>query len=175
MILRPTSQRKVDCRKCWKTLFSCCSLILVNTDHKTHNKIASNSIDFGLKMHYFQNFPGRCPGPRWGAHSAPQTPSCIFYPQTPLNPDPSTLLLVSELQKHWTARLCCFVGHNFLMASMSQKKKKVLRYELALRQKKVPASSNWWHTWQFRKWFGLLFSFESRMQKLNFAADRFDQ
>ena len=69
-----------------------CAQRLVNTDHKTHNKIASNSIDFGLKMHYFQNFPGRCPPPRWGAHSAPQTPSWIFHPQTPLNPDPSTLL-----------------------------------------------------------------------------------
>ena len=53
-----------------------CAQRLVNTDHKTHNKIASNSIDFGLnKMQYFQKFPGRCPGPRWGAHSAPQTPA----------------------------------------------------------------------------------------------------
>ena len=69
-----------------------CAERLVNTDHKTQNKIASNSIDFGLKMHYFQNFSGRCPRPRWGAHSAPQTPSWIFHPQTPLNPDPSTLL-----------------------------------------------------------------------------------
>ena len=43
-------------------------------------------------MDYVQNFSGRCPGPRWGAHSAPQTPSWIFHPQTPLNPDPSTLL-----------------------------------------------------------------------------------
>ena len=60
-----------------------CAQRIVNTDHKTHNKIPSNSIDFGLKMHYFQNFSGRCPGPRWGAHSAPQTPSWIFHPQTP--------------------------------------------------------------------------------------------
>ena len=60
------------------------------------------------------------------------------------------------------------------MANMS-KKKNVLRYGLALRQKKVPASSNWLHTWQFRKWFGLSFNFERRMQKLNFATDRFDQ
>ena len=86
-----------------------CAQRLVNTDHKTHNKIASNSIDFGLKMHYFQNFPGRCPRPRWGAHSAPQAPSWIFHPQTPLNPDPSTLLrywswrslLEAERQRPW--------------------------------------------------------------------------
>ena len=70
-----------------------CAQRIVNTDHKTHNKIASNSIDFGLKKHYFQNFSGPCPGPRWGAHSAPQTPSWIFHLQTPLNPDPSTLLV----------------------------------------------------------------------------------
>ena len=29
-----------------------CAQRIVNTDHKTHNKIASNSIDFGLKMHF---------------------------------------------------------------------------------------------------------------------------
>ena len=27
-----------------------CAQRIVNTDHKTHNKIASNSIDFGLKV-----------------------------------------------------------------------------------------------------------------------------
>ena len=76
-----------------------CAQRLVNTDHKAHNEIASNSMNFGLKMQYFQNFSGRCPGPRWGAHSAPQTPSWIFHLQTPLNPDPSTLLFLCSSER----------------------------------------------------------------------------
>ena len=69
------------------------SLLLTKVTHAqyrkrfrvSYNNIASNSIDFGLKMQYFQNFFGALPGPRWGAHSAPppQTPSWIFHPQTP--------------------------------------------------------------------------------------------
>ena len=88
-----------------------CAQRLVNTDHKTHNKIATNSIDFGLKMHYFQKFSGRCPGPRWGAHSAPQTPSWIFHPQTPLNPDPSTLRLLLLMTVPQSAHLCDATEH----------------------------------------------------------------
>ena len=57
----------------------------------------------------------------------------------------------------------------------TERKKKILRYGSALRQKKVSAFSNWWHTLEFRKWFALLISFESSMQKLNLTADRFNQ
>ena len=58
-----------------------CAHRIVNTDHKTHNKIASNSIDFGLKMHYFQNFPGAAPDPARGL-TAPPTPPAGFSIRT---------------------------------------------------------------------------------------------
>ena len=44
-----------------------------------------------LKTLKFQNFLGRCPEPRWGAHSAPHTPSWFcLVPPGHLNPGSAT-------------------------------------------------------------------------------------
>ena len=44
-----------------------------------------------LKTLKFQNFSGRCPEPRWGAHSAPHTPSWFcLVPPGHLNPGSAT-------------------------------------------------------------------------------------
>ena len=45
-----------------------------------------------LKTLQLQNFSGRCPEPRWGAHSAPHTPSwCSLVPPGHLNPGSATV------------------------------------------------------------------------------------
>ena len=63
-----------------------CAQRIVNTDHKTHNKIASNFIDFGLKMHYFQNFPGALPRTLLGGLTAPPDPQLDFPSANPPKP-----------------------------------------------------------------------------------------
>ena len=63
-----------------------CAQRLVNTDHKTHNKLASNSIDFGLKMQYFQNFPGALPRTPLGGSQRPPDPQLDFPSANPPKP-----------------------------------------------------------------------------------------
>ena len=58
-----------------RAIICLCAQRIVNTDHKTHNKIASNSIDFGLKMHYFQILRGAAPDPAGGLTAPPRPPA----------------------------------------------------------------------------------------------------
>ena len=52
-----------------------CAQRLVNTVHKTHNKIASNSINFGLKCNIFKIFRGAVPDPAGGLTAPPRPPA----------------------------------------------------------------------------------------------------
>ena len=76
-----------------KIMICLCAQRLANTDHKTHNQIASNSIDFGLKMHYFQNFQ-KSPRTPLGGSQRPPDPQLHFPSTNPLNLHPSTLLKI---------------------------------------------------------------------------------
>ena len=83
-----------------------CAQRLVNTDHKAHNKIASNSIDFCVKMHYFQIFSGAAPDPAGGL-TAPPRPQLDFRSANPPKPWPKYATGSSVLTRDiWAPRAC---------------------------------------------------------------------
>ena len=77
----------------------------------------------------FQNLPGLRPGPRWGAHSAPQTPSWIWW--TPLKTSLRTPMHCMSSVQLLCARRCtfehctsCCPSRDATMVVLTKKKKK---------------------------------------------------
>ena len=93
---------------------------------------------------------------------------------------------LSSLSCQWAAEeaympVCCNNGgvvsldrlFRWISASTCKSERKEKRCWPALRQKKVPVSSTWWHFFEVQQLLALWFSSTIRLQKLNF--NKFDQ